>query len=55
MGRPVVHFEIMGRDGEALKRFYGELFDWRIDSSNPMNYGLVARDKTAVARPGRAP
>jgi predicted enzyme related to lactoylglutathione lyase len=44
VGRPVVHFEIMGRDGEALQRFYGELFEWQINSDNPMNYGLVDRE-----------
>jgi predicted enzyme related to lactoylglutathione lyase len=44
MGMPVVHFEVMGRDAEALKRYYGELFEWQIDSSNPMNYGLVDRE-----------
>lgn len=41
MGNPVVHFEIMGGDGEGLKSFYSELFGWKIDSSNPMNYGMV--------------
>lgn len=45
MGHPVVHFEVIGKDGEALKRYYGELFDWSIDSSNPMNYGIVGRDE----------
>ena len=44
MGCPVVHFEIMGRDGEALKRYYGDLFGWKVDSRNPMNYGIVARE-----------
>jgi len=28
MGRPVVHFEIIGRDPARLRRYYGELFDW---------------------------
>jgi predicted enzyme related to lactoylglutathione lyase len=46
MGQPVVHFEIMGKDGEALKRYYGELFGWEIDSNNPMNYGIIDREKT---------
>ena len=41
MGNPVVHFEIMGGDGERLKGFYADLFGWKIDSSNPMNYGMV--------------
>jgi predicted enzyme related to lactoylglutathione lyase len=44
MGRPVVHFEIVGKDGAALRSFYGELFDWRIDAENPMSYGMVAKD-----------
>jgi len=26
----VAHFEIAGKDGERLKRFYGSLFGWRI-------------------------
>ena len=41
MGNPVVHFEVMGKDGEALKKFYGDLFGWTINSDNPMNYGVV--------------
>jgi uncharacterized protein len=44
MGQPVVHFEIMGGDGEKLKGFYSDLFGWKIDSSNPMNYGMVDTD-----------
>ncbi len=41
MGRPVVHFEVLGNDGPRLQSFYSELFDWRIDSNNPMRYGVV--------------
>jgi predicted enzyme related to lactoylglutathione lyase len=44
MGQPVVHFEVVGKDGENLQRYYGELFDWSIDTDNPMNYGMVARE-----------
>jgi predicted enzyme related to lactoylglutathione lyase len=44
MGRPVVHFEVVGKDGAALRSFYAELFEWRIDAENPMNYGMVSRD-----------
>ena len=40
-GRPVVHFEIMGRDGKRLQEFYATLFGWQIDANNPLNYGLV--------------
>jgi uncharacterized protein len=49
MGQPVVHFEILGRDGEKLRSYYSELFGWRIDASNPMNYGIVAREENVNA------
>ncbi len=44
MGQPVVHFEVIGKDGEALQHYYSELFGWEIDGDNPMNYGMVARE-----------
>jgi predicted enzyme related to lactoylglutathione lyase len=44
MGQPVVHFEIVGRDGEKLQSYYSDLFGWRIDASNSMNYGIVPRE-----------
>jgi predicted enzyme related to lactoylglutathione lyase len=33
MGQPVVHFEIIGTDPEALRRYYNELFEWEFDTS----------------------
>jgi uncharacterized protein len=44
MGRPVVHFEINGRDGKKLQQFYSEMFGWKIDANNPTNYGVVDTD-----------
>lgn len=41
MGQPVVHFEVIGKDAGKLQSYYADLFDWKIDTSNPMNYGLV--------------
>jgi uncharacterized protein len=41
MSAPVVHFEILGKDGEKMKSFYKEVFSWEIDSNNPQNYGMV--------------
>ena len=41
MGAPVVHFEVIGEDGEKLQRFYRELFDWKVSADNPMSYGIV--------------
>jgi predicted enzyme related to lactoylglutathione lyase len=28
MGQPVVHFEVVGKDGEGLRNYYSELFGW---------------------------
>ena len=41
MAASVVHFEIMGGKGSQLEKFYSELFGWKIDSNNPMKYGIV--------------
>lgn len=49
MGQPVVHFEVIGKDGEALRGFYSGLFDWKIDADNPMNYGIVKREDNPAA------
>jgi predicted enzyme related to lactoylglutathione lyase len=37
----VAWFEVTGRDGEKLQQFYGGLFGWKINASNPMRYGMV--------------
>lgn len=37
----VVHFEILGQDGRKMQDFYSELFAWKVNADNPMNYGLV--------------
>jgi uncharacterized protein len=44
MGQPVVHFEVIGKDGPKLQSYYGELFGWQIDANNPMKYGTVQRE-----------
>ena len=52
MGQPVVHFEIIGADPDALRGYYGELFGWEFDTSSPVspaisepeNYGFVPHD-----------
>jgi predicted enzyme related to lactoylglutathione lyase len=49
MGQPVVHFEVVGTDGDKLRSYYGELFGWEIDADNPMNYGMVARESNVNA------
>jgi predicted enzyme related to lactoylglutathione lyase len=44
MGQPVVHFEVIGKDGKKLQEYYSALFGWEIDANNPMNYGVVKGD-----------
>jgi uncharacterized protein YndB with AHSA1/START domain/predicted enzyme related to lactoylglutathione lyase len=49
MANPVVHFEIMvNGDVDAARRFYAEAFGWKIDASNPMNYGLVDNEGQGI-------
>ena len=49
MGQAVVHFEVVGKDGEKLQRYYGELFGWNVNADNPMQYGMVdAKDNTSM-------
>jgi predicted enzyme related to lactoylglutathione lyase len=46
---PIVHWEIQAKDAKKVQRFYGDLFGWRIDASNPMNYGMVeSRGKEGI-------
>ena len=49
MGNPVVHFEVIGKDGDNLRRYYAELFDWEINADNPMKYGTVDREQNLSA------
>jgi len=54
MGRPVVHFEIIGNDPARLRGYYGELFGWEYQTgdaisdqvSEPGRYGFVAGTTT---------
>ncbi len=45
MGKPVVHFEILGKDAQGLQNFYKQAFDWHFDSPvkgvNVPNYSIV--------------
>lgn len=42
MGRPAVHFEIVGGDGKALRAYYAELFGWEFqETGGPIAYRPV--------------
>lgn len=44
MAKPAVAwFEVTGKDGAALQKFYGSLFDWDVqDPGDGSGYGLVS-------------
>ena len=48
MAHPVVHFEILGKDGKKLQAFYRKLFGWTIDAGNPMKYGIVKKERRGI-------
>ncbi len=48
MGQPVVHFEVIGKDGEKLRSYFSELFGWSINANNEMNYGMIGPDDAGI-------
>ena len=50
MGQPVVHFEVIGKDGEKLRSYYSDLFGWDFGNAvGPTNYAIVPRDQNTNA------
>ncbi len=43
-GNPVGWFEIIGKDAAKSQKFYSDLFGWKLDANNPMNYGMLNAD-----------
>jgi uncharacterized protein len=52
MGKPVVHFEVIGKDGAKLQSYYAQLFEWDVDASNPMGYGIVKGEDNPAGEMG---
>ena len=48
MANPVVWFEVVGRDGAALQRFYGGLFGWQPQDVGG-GYGTVQAEPKGIA------
>ena len=45
MGQPVVHFEVVGKDGQKLRSYYSDLFGWEFsDAMGPTNYAVLPRE-----------
>ncbi len=52
MANPVSHFEIIGKHGAKLQKFYSDLFGWKFQSwgGGPMEYWIV--DTGDASQPG---
>ncbi|NIS80779.1 MAG: VOC family protein [Anaerolineales bacterium] len=49
MPNPVVHFEVVSKDREAIQKFYSALFDWKLDTNYPDSYGMVDAGDEGIA------
>jgi hypothetical protein len=47
-GAPVNWFEIGGKDGAKTQKWYSDLFGWKVDANNPMQYGMVPAPEGAI-------
>jgi uncharacterized protein len=54
MPNPVVHFEVLGRDADALKRFFKDTFEWDMESVMP-TYAMVRPGEGIDGGVGAAP
>jgi len=41
MANPVVYFEVIGSDHEALSAFFKDLFDWEVQQAGPAPYSFA--------------
>ena len=50
MGNKIVHWELMGPDGEAMKSFYADLFGWESEAVPGFDsYHMVGEDGSGLA------
>ena len=52
MGQPVVHFEVLGKDGDKLRSYYSELFGWKFESPMPEGTAPDGMDYQVTPREG---
>lgn len=41
MSNPTMWFEVAGKDREAMKGFYSQLFDWKLSDMDDMPYSTI--------------
>ena len=48
MANKVIWYEVLGKDGDRLKTFFGELFGWTYKEAPGMNYGMTDPEATGI-------
>jgi predicted enzyme related to lactoylglutathione lyase len=48
MANPVAWFEVAGKDHQALKSFYSQLFDWEFTDMEEMPYSTVEAQNGSI-------
>jgi predicted enzyme related to lactoylglutathione lyase len=48
MPNPVTWFEVLGKDGTALQRFYSELFGWELNVVPDFDYGMMQSPERGI-------
>ena len=48
MKNKIAWYEVLGKDADALRGFYGEMFGWKYQLMEEMNYGLIQHEEGEV-------
>ena len=48
MANKIIWYEVIGKDGDNLKRFYSDLFGWKYKEQPGMNYGMTDPQDTGI-------
>jgi predicted enzyme related to lactoylglutathione lyase len=49
MSSPVIFFEVLGKDGKRLRKFYSDLFGWSFsEMGGPYDYAMVAASDDGI-------
>jgi predicted enzyme related to lactoylglutathione lyase len=53
---PVIHFELPADNVDRAKKFYGDIFDWKVNDMPEMNYAIFITtetdEKSGPVKPG---
>jgi predicted enzyme related to lactoylglutathione lyase len=44
--QPVAHFEVIGKDPQRLRKYFGELFGWEFDTPTQWRVRCPSREAT---------